>query len=160
MNTSTMKQSGLPPGILQHFYDLRAMAMAASAMTIVIEGSRSEFRDVLGDELNAMRRVLTCLGDKALEFADEADLFLMNFGNTQTTQGGDSMINPKTEIDLGELCDLMQAMQTLMPKINFGNQVDMDTGILPLNVTMSALLDKAQGMAKQLYEQEQEGGAA
>lgn len=70
------------------------------------------------------------------------------------------MNTPKTEIDLGELLDALQAMKTLMPKINFGNQVDMDTGILPLNVTMSALLDKAQGMAKQLYEQEQEGGAA
>ncbi|MBY0576357.1 MAG: hypothetical protein K2P67_07170 [Gallionellaceae bacterium] len=70
------------------------------------------------------------------------------------------MNTPKIEIDLGELLDALQAMKTLMPKINFGNQVDMDTGILPVNVTMSALLDKAHGMARQLYEPELEGSAS
>jgi hypothetical protein len=40
---------------LGHFYDLRALAMSASAMTRTIdEGS---------DELNAVRRVLRCLAD-------------------------------------------------------------------------------------------------
>lgn len=60
-----MKASPTTPDTLGHFYDLRALAMSASAMTRTIdEGS---------DELNAVRRVLSCLADKALEFANEAD---------------------------------------------------------------------------------------
>lgn len=50
---------------LKHFYDLRALAMSASAMTRTIDED--------SDELNAVRRVLSCLADKALEFANEID---------------------------------------------------------------------------------------
>jgi len=54
------------PDTLSHFYDLRALAMSASAMTLTIDEEGS-------DELNAIRRVLSCLADKALEFANEED---------------------------------------------------------------------------------------
>lgn len=50
------------------FYDLRALAMSASAMTLTIDDEGS-------DELNAIRRVLSCLADKALEFANEIDRY-------------------------------------------------------------------------------------
>jgi hypothetical protein len=63
------KTLDLPPDILEHFYDLRALAMAASAMTLEInEGS---------DKLNVVRRVLQNLSDQALEFAKESDAFLI-----------------------------------------------------------------------------------
>lgn len=65
-------QSRLPPDILEHFYDLRALAMSASALSHIAEEGRGELG---GDELNAIRRVLRCLADKALEFANEADAF-------------------------------------------------------------------------------------
>lgn len=60
-----MSTNQTAPDTMGHFYDLRALAMSASAMTRTIdEGS---------DELNAVRRVLRCLADKALEFANEID---------------------------------------------------------------------------------------
>jgi hypothetical protein len=73
MNATTTEQSRLPPDILEHFYDLRALAMSASAMTVAAE----ENSDKHSDELNAVRRVLSCLADKALWFANEADVFLI-----------------------------------------------------------------------------------
>jgi hypothetical protein len=50
------------------------------------------------------------------------------------------MSNPKTEIDLGELLDALQAMKTLMPKINFGNQVDLDTALLNKSKFLQAIV--------------------
>lgn len=76
------------PDTIGHFYDLRALAMSASAMTHNIKVSAilnkdsavgSDSIDHLqwcvesSDELNAIRRVLSCLADKALEFANEED---------------------------------------------------------------------------------------
>lgn len=60
--------------ILDHFYDLRALAMSASAMTHIIE----ENIDGGSDELNAIRRTLQCLSDNALQFANEADEFFLH----------------------------------------------------------------------------------
>lgn len=69
--------TGLPPNILEHFYDLRALAMNAKALIRDYdEGS---------DELNAAGRVLSILSDKALEFANEADEFLLHLPGAQTT---------------------------------------------------------------------------
>ena len=69
-DTVRITMINLPPDILEHFYDLRALAMSASALSL-------DF-DKESDELNAVRRVLKCLEDKALKFANEADEFLIN----------------------------------------------------------------------------------
>lgn len=78
--------TGLPPDLTNQFYDLRALAMNASAMTFIAE---SEMTGSQGssDELNAIRRVLSVLSDKALEFANQADGFLMSLPDAQTTGG-------------------------------------------------------------------------
>lgn len=77
---------GLPPDFMNRFYDLRALAMSVSAITHIAEEGRDELG---GDELNAARRVLSILSDKALQFANEADEFLLHLPDTQTA-GGES----------------------------------------------------------------------
>lgn len=74
--------TGSPQDILNHFYDLRALAMNASAMTFIVEDEI----DGGSDELNAIRRVLSVLSDKALEFANEADEFLLVLHSRQKLQ--------------------------------------------------------------------------
>lgn len=70
---------GLAPDFMEQFYDLRALAMTASALTLEVDNE--------SDELGAVRRVLRCLGDKALQFADEADVFLLNNSVAQRVGG-------------------------------------------------------------------------
>lgn len=59
---------------------LRALAMNARSLTYTV----SESMEGDSDELNAVRRVLKLLEDKALEFANQADEFLMSLPDTQT----------------------------------------------------------------------------
>lgn len=58
--------------------------------------------------------------------------------------------------NLGEVCDILCAMKTLMPHINYDNQIDLDTGMLPVKITMAALIDKADAIATPLWERELE----
>lgn len=82
LNVEEIK-TGLPPDLTNQFYDLRALAMNARSLTYTV----SESMEGDSDELNAVRRVLKLLEDKALEFANQADEFLMSFPDTQTAGG-------------------------------------------------------------------------
>lgn len=79
MSNTQKVATPLPPDILEHFYDLRALAMSASAMTYIVD----EEIDGGSSELDAIRRTLQFLSDKALQFANEADEYLLGITEAQ-----------------------------------------------------------------------------
>lgn len=62
------------------------------------------------------------------------------------------MTDSKTEIKLGDLADIMQAIKTLIPKLPYGAVIETDTGKIPVNATLLALVEQANSMVLQLLE--------
>ena len=55
-------------------------------------------------------------------------------------------------VNIGNLADIMQAIQTLVLQLPYSAVVETDTGKIPVNATLEALVEQANRMVLQMME--------
>ena len=51
---------------------------------------------------------------------------------------------------MGNLADIMQAIKTLVPQLPYGAIIETDTGKIPVNAVLEALVEQANSMVLRL----------